>query len=241
MKISVIILIFIMTISIFSNAQDLEEEVVVTGIRASADEYPGVTYTRKGDFLLLKLLISNDTRDEDARKKEIFSTLKKAIQLSEKDSKIELSVIQNGFVIPLTEKNHKIDLDTGSRPDTSEALIRVKTTIPSEVKDPEGLIANMKKFAESIPVSGRVEIEVLDDIDVSIVNPSQYRSKILKLVTEDIKDVTTSLGEDYRVVLSRIDGPVQWVKSGSINLTMYINYSYTVIPENISTVITESY
>ena len=49
------------------------------------------------------------------------------------------------------------------------------------------------------------------------------------------------LGEGYKVVLSRIDGPVQWVKSGSINLTMYINYSYTVIPENVSTVFTETY
>ena len=173
MKINVVFLIAILAFSTVSNAQGLEEE----GGRSNrdkgimADEYPGVTYTRKGDFLLLKLLISNDTRDEDLRKKEIFSTLEKAIQLSEKDSNIELSVIQNGFVIPLTEKNYKIDLDQGSRPDTSEALIRVKTTIPSNIKEPEGLIANMKKFSDSIPVSGRVEIEVLDDIDVSIVNP----------------------------------------------------------------------
>lgn len=48
----------------------IEEEVIVTGIRGSIDEYPGVTFTKKGDYLLLKLLISNDTREEEVRKKK---------------------------------------------------------------------------------------------------------------------------------------------------------------------------
>lgn len=132
-------------------------------------------------------------------------------------------------------------MEKGSRPDTSEAQIRVKTTISSSVKKPETLIANMKRFVESIPVSGRVEIAVLDEIDVSVVNPSQYRSKILELVTEDIKNVSSSLGSDYKVVLYGIDGPVQWVKSGSINLTLYINYNYTVIPSTVSSISAEAY
>ena len=116
------------------------EEIVVTGIRSTANAYPGITYTKKGDFLLLTLLLSNDTRDADLRKKEIYSTLLNAISLSAKNSRIELSVIKNGFVIPLTKQNYKIDLNKGSRPDTSEIEVRVKTNIKADDVNPTKLI-----------------------------------------------------------------------------------------------------
>ena len=99
----------------------------------------------------------------------------------------------------------------------------------------------LSDFSESLPVEGRVEIEILDEVDVSIVNPSQYRNKLIKLITEDTKTVTSSLGADYRVVISGIDSPVQWVKSGAINLSLYIPYSYTVIPTNVNSVFLPEY
>jgi len=214
---------------------------VVTATRSAGQSYPGITYTKKGDFLLLSLLLSNDTREEKLRRDEVHQTLLKAIKLSKKNPRIELSVIQNSFVIPLTRDNYKMELSSGSRPDTSQIEVRVKTNILPGDENPSKLITALREFSELLPVVGRVEIDVLDDVDVSVVNPNQYREKLIQLIMRDIQKVTSGLGDDYRAVITGMGQTVQWVKSGAINLTLYLDYSYVVIPKNIHTIVTEDY
>lgn len=55
------------------------EEVIVTGMRASGDELPGVVFRRQADFLLLEVTVLNDSRNEEIREKEILKTLQNAL------------------------------------------------------------------------------------------------------------------------------------------------------------------
>jgi hypothetical protein len=230
-----IFMIVLIMLSIATQAQDVEE-VVVTGMRSSDMSLPGVIYKRTGDFLLLEVNISNDTRDAAERKKEIYTTLKNAIANAKKDSSIELSLVEEGFVIPLTLENYEIELRDGSRQDTSEANIRVKTKISVQENDPTKLLDKLKKFTSSVPVNGRTEFSAVGSVDVSVVNPNQYRQQILDLIAKDIKNVTGMLGEDYKVVIDGIDKPVEWIRSGPLQLSLYVPYSYKVIPKNINSI-----
>ena len=219
-----------------SIAQELEE-IVVTASRGSVDSLPGVVLTKTGDYLLLKVLLTNDTRDERAREQEIYKTLKNAITAAQKISGIELSLVEEDFVVPLNIDNYRVDLESGRRPDSAEATIRVKTAIPKQQKEATALVEKMKGFVKSVPVEGRTELTAVGSVAVSVVSPNSYRTDILKLVAEDIKTVTASLGEDYRVVLEGADRPVRWVRNGSLQLTLYIPYQYLVVPINISSII----
>src|SRR5262245_34618078 len=54
------------------------EEVVVTGARISGDDYsaiPAVVLQRRGDFLVQRIRLTNDTRAQDARIKELQQTI----------------------------------------------------------------------------------------------------------------------------------------------------------------------
>jgi hypothetical protein len=230
-----LLMVVLVAISFTAQAQDMEE-VVVTGIRSSEMSLPGVIYKRTGDFLLLEVSITNDTRDADQRKTEIYATLKNAIANAKKDTSIELSLVEEGFVIPLTLENYQIQLRNGSRQDTSEAEIRVKTKISEQENDPTKLLDKLKKFANSVPVSGRTEFTSVGSVDVSVVNPNQYRQQILDLIAKDIKGVTGMLGEDYKVVIEGIDKPVEWIRSGPLQLSLYVPYTYKVIPKNINSI-----
>lgn len=220
----------------FAFAQSVEE-VVVTGVRSAEDPMPGVVYSRSGDFLLLEVTVSNDTREEKTRKNEIYTTLKNAIANAKKDSSIELSLVIDDYVVPLTMENYQVALRRGARQDTSETDIRVKTKISPNESNPTKLLEKLKVFTRSIALEGRTEFIAAGEVDVSIVNPNQYRSQILKLITQDIAQVTGLLGDDYRVVLEGIDKPVQWVRSGPLQLSLYVPYSYKVIPKNISSIL----
>ena len=209
------------------------EEIIVTGSRIER-EVPGQALVRKGDFLLLRIDISNDAREKDQREKEIHQTLLDAIKKAKRQNGIEMSsVTPSGFVVPLTEANHRIELNNGSRPDTSVAAFRVKSAIPDGVKDGEALVLNLRRFVNELKMTGRTLVDIDTDVEISIVNPNQYRNDVIQLMAKDAKNITSALGEDYRVVVSGIDKPVEWARVGSLNVSIYIPYSYVVVPESI--------
>ena len=114
-------------------AQEALEEVVVTGSR-SESSVPGTSLKRPGDFILLTVQVSNDSRDEKTRKDEITATLHAMLAAASKDKSIELSVIgDNNLVLPLKLDSATLSLVNGKRQDTSEATISVKTRIPTTV------------------------------------------------------------------------------------------------------------
>ncbi len=225
-------LLALLVIPALLQAQDLEE-IVVTGSAIERD-LPGQRLVRKGDFLLLRVAINNDAREEDQREKEIHQTLLAAIKKANRQNGIEMSsVTPSGFVVPLTEANHRIELNNGSRPDTSTAAFRVKSAIPEGVKDGEALVLNLRRFVNELKMTGRTLVDIDSDVEISIVSPSQYRDQVVQLMAKDAKNITSALGEDYRVIVNGIDKPVEWARVGSLNVSIYIPYSYIVVPTNI--------
>ena len=220
---------------------DMVEEIIITGVRASNLEQPAITLKKKGDFLLVKVKIVNDTRDPEERKSEIYQTIKSAMDLAGKDKTIQIGVSQNGLVLPLTKNNYEVDLVAGSRQDTSETYVTFKTKIHKDVADASDLVVKLKQFVKSVPVEGRVELIPLSEVGVSIVNPAQYRNELLALIAEDIRFITNKLGQEYRVVLEGANQPVMWDRAGPLYLSLYIPYSYTVVPDSISSIYTSDY
>jgi len=213
------------------------EEVIVTARRNDVDA-PGAVLRRPADFLLLEVQVSNDARDEDLRRKEIYQTLGNAVAAADRQSGVELSLVRDGYVVPLTRGNLEVELDDGSRPDTSETTIRVKSAVGGKQADPAKLLADMRSFIDKVKTVGRTELEAQGDVDLSIVDPEQYRDDILAIFSSDVAKVTQGLGSGYSVVVQDIDRPVQWVRTGPLQLGLFIPYHYQVIPQHVTTVFT---
>lgn len=215
---------------------EIVEEVVVYGIRSSDISLPGTLYRRGADFLLLEVTVVNDARNPEVRDSEIRKTLSNAIAVAKKDSDIQLSVERDGFIVPIASLDGSFTISPGNRPDTSQITIRAKTIINESLLTPEKLLAKLQQFTKSIPLVGRTELIADDEPDVSIVNPHQYRKEIISMIAEDVKATTSALGDDYRVVMTGIDQPVEWVRVGPTQLAMYIPYSYQIVPTSIHSV-----
>ena len=217
-----------------ASAQDLEE-VVVTGMRAESSTIPGTSLKRAGDFLLLMVEVSNDSRDDKTRKSEIEATLRAMLAAAAKDKSIELSVIgDNNLVLPLKLDSATLELVGGKRPDTSETTISVKTRIPQTVGNSSALVAKLKDFASGIKPVGRTIIDDDGAFEISIVNPGQYRDRVVELFAADVRKVTSALGADYKVVTRGIDQPIEWVRDGMLEVTIFVPYSYDVLPASVT-------
>ena len=216
-------------------AQDAMEEVIVTGVRAEGAAIPGTSLRRLGDFLLLTVEVSNDSREGKMRDSEIKETLRAMLAAAGRDKSIELSVIgDNDLVLPLRLDSGTLSLANGKRPDTSETTISVKTRIPATVPNSSALVAKLRDFVKGIKPVGRTIIDDDGDFEISIVNPAQYRDKVIELFAADVKKVTASLGPDYKVVTRGIDQPIRWVRSGMLELSIFVPYSYDVLPATVT-------
>lgn len=224
-------------------AQAQADEIVVTGSRIASDNSrdtflaaPGIFYERRGDFLLLEVRIENDSREIGTRLDELNKTVTGIISAARQNPDIVLSLIDdNNFVRPLSLSSFEEGIFRGNRPDTSVATLQVKTNIPETVADSFELAAKLGKFVSGLKETGRTTITNSDEISVSVVNPYQYRQTVMKLVMDEVREVKTALGPDYRVVLRGLDKELSWVRSGALNLAFTLPYSYDVIPNNLQT------
>jgi hypothetical protein len=218
-----------------AHAQSDLEEIVVTGAKREGIRIPATSLKRQADFLLLQVEISNDSRDYKIRRDEIYATLRTVLAAAERDRAIELSVTrEDNIVLPLKLEDTTLNFKNNGVGGTLETTISIKTPIASRATDGAALIAKLKNFVASIKPAGRTMLNEDEETQVSVVNIAQYRDPVIQLFANDVKKVTSALGADYRVVIAGLDQPIQWVRSGTLDVTIFVPYKYDIVPTSIS-------
>lgn len=213
-------------------AQD--DEIIVTASRID-DGLPGQVLIVPGDNLLLAVQVESDDREAATRYAEITETITAMLEAAEDDADITISFVDDDRVRPLTPSLFEDAIRPGLRPDTSRAVLRVRTPIPDDVTDAFALATGLHRFVESIEEEGRITVEALDDVTVSVVNPRQYRPQLLGLITGEVREVTEALGPDYRAVLDGIDGEMKSFRASDLSLGFFLPYEYRIIPTSLTT------
>ena len=226
-----ILLISALAASGIAKSQDVAlEEVVVTGMRASADDYydiPAVTVKKSADYLVQNIRLINDSRSPQLRKSEIIETINKLIGTSKKISKIELSY-GDGFLEPIKLDDESIELiDERGKSDTSYVNIFVKVAFDKK-QSAKKQIAKLNSFIRNAKLIGRTEIEQRGDVGLSIVQPQQYRYEILRAIAAENIKIKESVGGDCEVSVKGLEGRVEWTRVSVGELMLFIGYSTTV-------------
>jgi hypothetical protein len=202
------------------------EEIVVTGSRVGGDDYsriPAIVIQRRADFIVQSVRLTNDTRAEDARRKELYQTIRDMVTDAAKRPGLALSY-GDEFLIPITPTDYEVPLDrVGKRPDTSSTDIYVKMAL-SDKDDVAMSIATLNAFIKGARLSGRTEIEPQGDVGLSLVTPEKYRYDIIAKIAEDAKKLQTSVGGQCKVELSGLSNRVSWQRSDISELTLYVPY-----------------
>lgn len=235
----VFILSVFMVLGFSTNAFAQMDEVIVTGSRISAvsaaGRGPGITIEKKGDFLLLQVTIENDSRELKTRLSEMDATIKNMLELAKANPDIDLSIVDKGNLVrSMSLVSFQSNVIGGRRPDTSMAHFKVKTNIPESIEEAFELSATLAKFVDSVKEVGRTRVFENENISVSVLNPSQHRDEVRAKIIAEINATTEALGGNYRAIISGLDGPVKWARSGDFNLAFYMDYSYDIIPNNLT-------
>jgi hypothetical protein len=201
------------------------EEVVVTGSRISGDDYtriPAVVLERRADFLVQQIRLTNDTRAEEGRTREIYETIRDMVADAAKRPGVALGY-GNDFLIPITATDYEVPLEKGRRPDTSTTELYVKMAL-GEKDDLQKAIAELSTFIKKVRVSGRTEVELAGEVGLSLVKPERYRYDIIARITQDAKRLQSAIALQCKVEISGLSNRVSWRRSDVSLLTLYIPY-----------------
>lgn len=208
------------------------EEVIVTASRISeydATQTPHVVLRKRADNLLVEAYVICDTRDPAQRRAELKTTMRSLIAAAAKDSNIDLGLGEE-VVGNIDETMIETLITASGRVDTEQVTLLIKTKIgPTDTLDGAG--KRIEAFVDKTPKSGRTEIVISDEVNLSIIQPEQYRGDIIALIAKDSLKAASAFGGEYGVMAQGLQLPISWYQSGPLELALYIPYRMEVRPK----------
>jgi len=191
-----------------------------------ANEPPHLFVLKRADHLITRVRVTCDTRDFAQRRAELKDTLRNMIRSAAGTATISLGV-GDTIVVDLSESDFDDLINGDMRPDTSSALVVIKT----KISDKDTLRAAMQRvnsFIATTPKAGRSEILREGDWNLTIVGPEQYRDAIVGLVVSDAKHTAEMFGAGFGIAVDGLEHRVSWYQKGPLDLGLYIPYTLTI-------------
>jgi hypothetical protein len=206
-------------------------EVVVTANRLNAryaqQDRPVIGLRRQADSVVMQAAISSDSRDAEARKREIHAMLLGAIDRAAAGG---IELVTGSFELTkVTKANYQeLPLVWAGREDTSKVDLLIKVRLGGSAASAE---QRLDAFIKGVPRNGRGAMDRTGGITLTIVNPDQYRDPIIKLVADNARRYAATFGPDYAVQVSGADGHILWSQVSSTEVFLYVPYRYSIVPK----------
>jgi hypothetical protein len=206
-------------------------EVMVSANRQNAPYFrqdrPLVGLRRKADGAVMQFTVTSDSRDDAVRKQEIQAVLSAAIDKA-KAAGFEL-VFGNFQLERLTHENAgDVNYEYGGRVDTSKVTVMARTALTGSAEDAE---TRLLAFLKTLRKSGRAVLETPGTIQLTVINPDQYRDQVLTLVAQDARHNAALFGPEFTFNASGVDQPVVWTQVSSTEVFLFVPYRYSINPK----------
>lgn len=222
--------ILVLAVASPTTAQGMEEIVVTASRLKEYDpaETPQVTLRKRADNLITEVTVVCDTRDQSQRRDELKATLRNMIRAAGADRTIALG-IGDEVVGAFDESMLESVIVPDARADTSRATVVVKTAVTA-TDSFDAATGRIKAFVGRTAKVGRTEILLNSGWELTLINPSQYRPEVARLVAEDARGMSGLFGDGYGVEVEGLQLPVSWYQAGPLDLALYVPYRLTVRP-----------
>ncbi|MEQ1514634.1 MAG: hypothetical protein ABL934_18415 [Lysobacteraceae bacterium] len=208
---------------------DSLDTIVVTGSRIGYRDLlktPAISLTKPGDFLTQDIILSNDSRDAETRKRELHDTIAKLIVAAGS----RFRVLHNGaYRATLDRNSDQVPLEEDDdRPDANLVRIQIRADLGGDSSRATAVIADMRRFAESAVKVGRTEIDFDGESGLAMSRPERYRYEIIAAIADDARRLVDSLGMQCKVELDGLNSRIEWQRVSASELLLYIPYTMTV-------------
>ena len=90
--------------------------------------------------------------------------------------------------------------------------------------------AQAARFMEGINLPGKAKYE-LGKLQLAVDNPEQYRSKLLGLISQEIKKTREAMSREGKVTIKGLESPVMVRQADDRHVQLFLNYSLALMTE----------
>ena len=214
-----------------AHAQDGSERldtIVVTGSNISYRDLldtPAVSITRPGDYLLLRVTLTNDTRSEKGREDEIQATIRK--MLANAGSRFEL--VYGETFVPRIDAAARLPLERDEkRPDVSKVSLFVRTAIDGAPQRAAEMTRALRDFVARSERVGRTEIDADKETALSLNRPARFRLELIRAIAQDTSSIRSELGTSCDISINGLGSRIEWQRVSTSELMLYIPYTLEI-------------
>ena len=191
-----------------------------------ATSRPIVNLRRPADFVVQTIHVAGDARDFTTRRADLRATVRGMIAGAGRAG-VELAT--GDYVLePLTGAGvEALPLAGDGRPDTDQTnfLAKVRLTPGMTLASAQAQIA---RFVAGAAKTGRTQVTVAGEPTLSLIDPDQYRGRIIELIAADAAVSASKFGPRYGVDVSGLDRPVEWARAGPTEVFLFLPAAYVV-------------
>jgi|CXWL01.1.fsa_nt_gi hypothetical protein len=194
---------------------------------------PAVILPKRADNVVQFLLVTDDTRNAEARLAELEQAIASLDVAAKGSHGVEIALVVDTadglqLVRPFARDKAIAAVEDGSRPDTAQVRLLAKTAITASDHDQAEPAARIAAFVKSITLAGRAQLEPLGEPALSIVKPERYRAEVTGAIAADAKRAASQLGAEYGARLEGLESPVEWIQLDELDLGLYIQYRLSI-------------
>lgn len=217
------------TAAIAQDGSERLDTIVVTGSNISYRDLldtPAVSITRPGDYLLLAITLTNDTRSDKGREDEIQATIRK--MLAKAGTRFEL-VYGETFLTRIDAASARPPLEKDEkRPDVSKVSLFVRTPIDGAPERAAELTRELRSFVNQAERVGRTEIDVDKETALSLTRPERFRLELIKAIAQDTSSIRSELGATCDIAINGLSSRIEWQRVSASELMLYIPYTLEI-------------
>lgn len=222
-----IIQIFVLLLLAVSTASAGQKNVLVFASEHENSRQSAVSLIQKADYASMTVTISSDEKEPADQFQELNLAKQTIAQEARKYTHIKL---HTGPVFLSTESKSSM-MKVASYGPGSTAVVHLLYSL-AEKTDVFQAARELASLAKNMKAPGKASYR-FSMIKLVVDSPEKYRSKLLQMVFEDLRQARLLAKKSGKVLITGLENPVMIRQSDDMHVELYINYSVSMelLPE----------
>jgi hypothetical protein len=217
-----IIQIFVLLLLSVSTASAEEKSILVFAVENDNSRQSAVSLIQKADYASMTVTISSDEKEPVDQFRELNLAKQTVAQEAGKYPHIKL---HTGRVFLSTESKSSM-MKVASYGSSSSAVVHLLYLI-TEKTDIFQAARELASLAKNMKAPGKASYR-FSTIKLVVDNPEKYRSKLLQMIFEDLKQARLLAKKSGKVLITGLENPVLVRQADDTRAELYINYSVSM-------------
>lgn len=212
--------LLVMLLLAASTASAEEKSILVFASGHDSSRPSAVSILQRADYAAITVTIVSDQKEPIDQFQELSLARQNLIQEAKKNSKL---LVHTGPVSLSPEPRSSL-MKVSSYSAGSDATVHLLYSLADNKGDVFQAGRELATLAKNIKANGKASYR-FSSIRLVVDNPEKYRSKLLQMIFDDLKQARLLAKKSGKVILTGLDNPVSVRQADDAHVELFLGYS----------------